>query len=306
MDSAALQAWFRTPLGQLVAAAEREAVQALLAECRPGFVVQLGAMGDSEPAPVAGAVKRWLVDCDDSVSPGVKAWHDDLPFVSGTVDTLVLVHRLEFEDDPHRVLREAERVLAPEGHLLVLAFNPLSLWGLGRIAGPLRGGTPPWCGQYYTGLRLRDWCRLLGLEHRQHQRLFFRPPVQRGGVQKRLEVMERLGQRCWPVFGGVYAQLSRKRVARAIPMGALVRRREALVAGEPAAAQASRCACLIEHGTRANENDRDLQRRRLSRQPRPGRMGRVVALERQGEDPPRRRAGDHQQPHGAHRRHPRA
>ncbi len=264
MNAETLQAWYQSPLGELVAEAEREAAGRLLNGCCPGFLVQVGAMGNGESLPVANAVRQWVVDHDDRVRPGVVAWHDDLPFRSGSVDTVVVVHQLEFEPDPHRLLREVERILSPEGHVLILAFNPLSLWGLGRVAGPLRGGQPPWCGHYYTGKRLRDWCRVLGLEHRQHERLFFRPPVQRIGIQQRLQRLERLGRRFWPIFGGVHAELSRKRVARPVNMGAAVRRQSAPVMGSPAAAQARR-GHVQAKVIRADEKSRNLQRRRMSR-----------------------------------------
>ncbi|WP_290648398.1 methyltransferase domain-containing protein [Aquisalimonas sp.] len=258
MGEDSLQDWFRTPLGELVAAAEREAVGRMLADCRPGFLVQLGAMGDSTALPVAGAVRQWIVDRDDSVRPCVRAWQDDLPFRSRSVDTLVMVHQLEFEHEPHALLREAERVLAPEGHMLLLAFNPMSLWGLGRVVGPLWGGAPPWCGHYYTGLRLRDWCRVLGLEHRQHERVFFRPPLQRPGIQQRLQALERMGRRFWPALGGVNAQLYRKRVCRAIPMGAVLQRKRTLAADAPAAAHARR-RTAFKRMNATRENRRDLQ-----------------------------------------------
>lgn len=264
MNVETLQAWFQSPLGELVAEAEREAAGRLLTNCRPGFLVQIGAMGDAEPLPIANAVRQWVVDHDASVEPCVVAWHDDLPFRSGSVDTVVVVHQLEFEHDPHALLREVERILSPEGHLLILAFNPLSLWGLGRMAGPLRGGHPPWCGHYYTGIRLRDWCRVLGLEHRHHERLFFRPPLQQTGIQQRLQRLERIGRRFWPLFGGVHAELSRKRVARPVSMGSVLRSQSRPAMGAPAAAQARR-GHVYAKVTRTDEKSRNLQRRRLSR-----------------------------------------
>lgn len=52
-----------------------------------------------------------------------------LPLANSSLDLLVLPHVLEFSDHPHRVLREAERVLMPEGQVVLSGFNPLSLWG---------------------------------------------------------------------------------------------------------------------------------------------------------------------------------
>ncbi len=41
----------------------------------------------------------------------------------------MLPHVLEFAAEPHRILREVERVLVPEGQVVIAGFNPLSLWG---------------------------------------------------------------------------------------------------------------------------------------------------------------------------------
>lgn len=55
-----------------------------------------------------------------------------LPIATDSVDLLVLPHVLEFEDNPHQVLSEAGRVLKPEGHMIVLGFNPWSPKTIGR------------------------------------------------------------------------------------------------------------------------------------------------------------------------------
>ena len=68
-------------------------------------------------------------------------WCDllDLPFEAQSVDLIVMPHTLEFTSDPHRLLREAERVLMPEGQLIILGFNSLSLWGARQSLGKMTG-----------------------------------------------------------------------------------------------------------------------------------------------------------------------
>jgi hypothetical protein len=99
--------------------------------------------------------------------------HDALPFPDTSLDLVVLPHTLELSRDPHHTLREVERVLRPEGRLVITGFNPASLWGLRQRAGHLwRGvglgrGQPlylPRAGEFIGYWRLRDWLRLLGLE----------------------------------------------------------------------------------------------------------------------------------------------
>jgi hypothetical protein len=45
---------------------------------------------------------------------------------------------LELARDPHHALREVERVLVPEGRVVISGFNPASLWGLRQSAGRVR------------------------------------------------------------------------------------------------------------------------------------------------------------------------
>jgi SAM-dependent methyltransferase len=56
--------------------------------------------------------------------------YDELPFATHSIDLVVMPHILEFAPDPHQVLREVERVLVPEGHVVITGFNPASMWGL--------------------------------------------------------------------------------------------------------------------------------------------------------------------------------
>ena len=68
-----------------------------------------------------------------------------LPFAANSIDLVVMPHVLEFYDDPHQILREVERILIPEGQIVLTGFNPYSLWGLRRRL-PGSGGMFPWQG----------------------------------------------------------------------------------------------------------------------------------------------------------------
>ena len=52
-----------------------------------------------------------------------------------SLDLIVLPHALEFTDDPHLMLREAYRVIRPEGQIVIAGFNPFSLFGAKRYFG---------------------------------------------------------------------------------------------------------------------------------------------------------------------------
>lgn len=135
---------------------------------------------------------------------------DDLPFANASLDLVVLPHVLEFAAHPHQVLREVERVLVPEGSVLVTGFNPFSLWGMRRRLGNQQ--MPPWRGRYLSVPRLKDWFSLLGFET--HSGCFgcYAPPWEQDKWLQRFHFMEDAGDRWWPFAGGVYMLQGIKRV----------------------------------------------------------------------------------------------
>lgn len=137
---------------------------------------------------------------------------EHLPIASSSLDLVVLPHVLEFCPDPHQVLREAERVLMPEGQIVIAGFNPLSLWGLARLTGGHRH-EHPWRGEFIGLLRLRDWLKLLGFELNGGKFGCHAPPFSRGRWLGRMGFMEKLGDRWWPITGGIYVIRAVKRTS---------------------------------------------------------------------------------------------
>ena len=125
-----------------------------------------------------------------------------LPFASNSTDLVVLPHVLEFSMDAHQILREVERILIPEGHLIILGFNPISLWGLRNRFD--RSGCFPWHGTYLSLARLKDWLQLLGFEVDRPVPGCHVPPCDQEAWLKRWQFMERGGGRWWGLPGGAY------------------------------------------------------------------------------------------------------
>jgi SAM-dependent methyltransferase len=153
---------------------------------------------------------------------------EELPLESQSVDLVVLAHQLEFSDDPHQVLREVDRVLRPEGRLVVVGMNPLSLWGL-RQAIALRPFAPflPPTGQFIGMPRLRDWMKLLSFEIDAGQYGCFAPPCKTQKWLDRMQFMEKAGDRWWPICGAVYMVSAVKRVRGMRLVGPAWKRRPA-------------------------------------------------------------------------------
>ena len=141
-----------------------------------------------------------------------------LPFAENSLDLLILPHSLELSPDPHATLREAERVLMPEGKLIICGFNPLSLWGFkqkrSHLYKRLNFGELylPEAGEMITYRRLRDWLRLLNFEVEPGHFGCYRPAVRSAGMLHRFAWLDKLGERYWSILGAVYFVVAVKRV----------------------------------------------------------------------------------------------
>jgi len=139
---------------------------------------------------------------------------DELPFQTESLDLIVLPHTLEVASDPHQLLREAERVLIPEGKLVVIGFNPLSLWALRRRCRSVNR-FPPAGHQWISLPRIKDWLRLLNFDLGAGGASAYgayRPPIDSERWRERLRWMDPAGRRWWPLAGGIYCLMAVKRV----------------------------------------------------------------------------------------------
>jgi SAM-dependent methyltransferase len=167
------------------------------------------------PPPARGAGEPPLLPGRHAPDGRSTVWCDllDLPFDAQSVDLIVMPHTLEFTSDPHRLLREAERVLMPEGRLLIVGFNSLSLWGARQSAGRLVGRPfIPARHDLIAFARLKDWIKLLGFELERGRFGCYRPPLSTDKWLERHAFMEAAGDRWWPIFGAVYLVTAIKRV----------------------------------------------------------------------------------------------
>lgn len=134
-----------------------------------------------------------------------------LPFTEASLDLLVMPHTLEMCQDPHAALREAVRVLVPEGRLLLFGLNPYSLWGIQH--GLERAQTPhlnAWKGLPYW--RVRDWLQVLAMDVVAADFGCHAPAVETAAWLERWRWMDKLGNKAWPVLGGAYCVLAVKKV----------------------------------------------------------------------------------------------
>lgn len=200
---------------------EQVYLERLLAECFGYFLLQVGDLGLSMDPLRMSRIKSQVVLVprqEDVLNERcVVSDSQNLPVASDSIDTVLLSHTLDFSRDPHQLLREVERVLIPEGHVVILGFNPWSLWGVWRLL-RMRSNTVPWCGHFISPWRIHDWLSLLGFDIKATQGGMFRPPLRHERTMQRLGFLEWVGGRLWPPLSGVYMILAVKRVARLTPI----------------------------------------------------------------------------------------
>jgi SAM-dependent methyltransferase len=164
---------------------------------------------------------------------------EELPFATQSIDLVVMPHVLEFADEPHQVLREVDRVLVAEGHVVITGFNPASLWGARQSLCRV-GASPflPRAGQFIGLPRIKDWLKLLSFEAQRGRFGCYVPWVRTQKWLERWSFLEKVGDRWWPVLGSVYLLTAVKRVRGMRLVGAVRKRKvERKVVLAPAASR---------------------------------------------------------------------
>ena len=212
-----LHNWFATPPGRYLLAWERAQLDLAVADIFGFHALQLG-MPELPGLANNRMPHRWLAT---SVAASGAAFVTDfsaLPFQANSLDLVLLPHALELASDPHTTLREVERVLVPEGRVVICGLNPVSLWGLRQRRtrlyhrlglGPL---FLPEAGVFIGYWRLRDWLRLLGFEVEVARFGCYRPAFSNQKWLQHFGWMERAGARWWPILGALYFLVAVKRV----------------------------------------------------------------------------------------------
>jgi SAM-dependent methyltransferase len=262
--------WLQTPPGGYLLAWEQEQLDRVVSDVFGYHAIQLG-WPRVQGLRTNRMPHRWLVSdvplqtheaadaqavTDTTREPqavAVLSDYDALPFATQSIDLVVLPHTLELARDAHHTLREVERVLVPEGRVVILGLNPSSLWGLRQRTGHLtrRFGFGslflPDAGEFIGYRRLRDWLRLLSFEVEAGRFGCYRPPLQSPNWLERLAWMDKTGDRWWPVLGAVYLLVAVKRVRGMRLIGpAWKRRTKASTAPAVATHSSTRQAALVD------------------------------------------------------------
>lgn len=208
-----LSLWFETPLGRSLQAYESHRLREILPSLYGTVAIQLGRIGRLDMLDASTVPTRALLDIASGPN-GLAVVHgrpEEMPFDAHSADVVLMPHTLDFCTDPHQVLREVDRVLRPEGHVVVIGFNPVGPWGFRRLLAR-RPRVMPWCGKFFRLARIKDWLSLLDFEVTHGRMLYYRPPLKSESAMERLHFLDKMGDRWWPMMAAVYLVVAKKRV----------------------------------------------------------------------------------------------
>ncbi len=227
--STALESWYGGERGQYLLDKLKQGLQPILDLTFGYHILQVGSLCDG--ALLAGSPINHRIIAGNTAGETVDlvAEADELPIDSDSVDAVIALHCLEFSDQPHRILRELQRVLTPQGHLILVGFNPYSLLGLQtRVRGWV--GNDLWRAHApLSAHRVQDWLHLLSCEIESVQHFYSLPPVGRGRFRDWMASGDAWCQRHGSPVGGLYAVHAIKQVAGHNRPAQQQRRRERLI-----------------------------------------------------------------------------
>ncbi|MGD2073756.1 MAG: methyltransferase domain-containing protein [Gammaproteobacteria bacterium] len=237
-----LRAWCGHALGQQLVEAEQAALREVLSDVFGYHLVVVDPSYQPDSLESSRILHRVQQSCTGTglvERPGLLGCAEALPLQSDSIDAFVLPHVLERALDAHQVLREIDRCLVAEGHLIALGFNPYGWWGLSRLTLGWRGKVP-WALRFVSVPRLKDWLSLLGFDTLRVRYLFPHPPWAYRRWQSKDKLVRRLHRDHWPWLAAAYLLVARKRVATLTPIKPRWRPRRAVLAGGVAGTSQSR------------------------------------------------------------------
>lgn len=157
----ACQQWYASYAGQEALAQLKFQVDQLSNDIFGYYALELGALvGTTSLLSQSRISTKLSLSPQAHVNPDIIAAPDQLPLDFQSLDLVVAAHVLDESVQPHQVLRELERVLMPEGHCILIGFNPISWRGvLQRLPWKPKAAT-----HYRHVLRVKDWLNVLGFE----------------------------------------------------------------------------------------------------------------------------------------------
>lgn len=165
--------WYQTPMGSRMAE-DLAATLGRMADDAFGYhAVTVGAVLPSLPRLRIRAqtqVASTLEELAQTALMAVQADFDYLPIETESADLVIALHVLESSTEPHEIMRELDRIIRPEGRVLIVGVNPVSFWHWQTVWQTTRRKREKkprsgyLAGKHRAAWRIVDWLRLLGYD----------------------------------------------------------------------------------------------------------------------------------------------
>lgn len=222
--------WYQTLTGQSALASTEELCAKTISEIFGYYAIQIGMLSGecdllkhsrinasfslANPDNLIGLHTKYESE-QNAIDHAVISSNEQLPISTDNVDLVVASHVLEMSKNPHQVLREIDRVLVPEGHCILIGFNPYNLSNANkplRISRKNRKSATKNTYKMRSVARVRDWFSLLGFEVLEVNYMGFRPKLNNQKIFNSLQWLERWGEYAGPLLGSMYIVHAKKQV----------------------------------------------------------------------------------------------
>jgi SAM-dependent methyltransferase len=194
---------YQGALGRVIFETERQALNSYLEKIFGYHLLQLDGdpnLMSFEHSPIAHKTyfSSKIKNCShDSTVCGN---FDALPFLTDSIDLVVMPHLLETTSNLKSILDEIHRVLIPEGYLIVVGFDPYSFLGIiKKLDNDIK---------LVSLGKVSSWLGNLNFDLIESKSLFFCLPIVNNMILKML----------LPKFGGIYLLVAKKRVITLTPI----------------------------------------------------------------------------------------
>lgn len=215
----ALSRWYQSGLGEYLIEAEKSLISRAISGRFASIMVQLDsgyhdALFEKRLFG-SGIIVSQLEH--RALCPSVQAEPENLPFEPESADMVLMHHTLDVCEDPYQAVREGAIALKPGGLLIVIGFNPFSLWGLTALIKGRRKKASVWSSRFIRSGRVEDWMHLLNFELERHERHIFVPPFLKPKKITQSHALSKVFKSAFPFAGSVYLLVGYKQVYGKLP-----------------------------------------------------------------------------------------
>lgn len=215
-----LALWLKRPLGRALLLSESEALSVILNYITGDYLVMLGSCVQCCLIKEAQFAKKALLTpninqptCYDNT---IYATYESFPFAENSLHTVLLPHTLEFTLDPYQALQKGAKAVEPNGYIIIIGFNPWSLWGLRSLFS--LGRHAPWSGHFRRSACVKECLRVLNFSIVEQKQAVYRLPFLHPFKNKTIGFFTRFCRTFLPILGGVYIIVAQKKTYSMTPI----------------------------------------------------------------------------------------